>query len=469
MIPNSHPTSNELLGNGGSAEDAVLAAHLDECVACRVRSARLRESAGLPRPSLESLARIAEASVAISSALPKLLKSHPDRGPRPGELWRIGHEEAALAWVRRTFDDDAVDVIPVTLDTDMADSESIFVSGDMTPVGFDLVAFVSLRTHLHVGFFLNHVANLNIANDVEEVVSAMREQRPPRGVSTGVPIFGDQDQRIEYRQAIRDIFGDLTPGAWIRAHQLREMGESQSHHEPLPAASEPMTAPATRQESEDWESLDEEIRERLRGARCRSTNLPSRPTVTPLLKVSYLDTAVLVITTDDEAAFAEPAVLLEDVKSLVLIEPDVDAVAIAQSSVQSISDWSAVLLKVPHMRVALEVPKGTPTGPKVTLDGLSLIDTLVKYLDSAVAAWDVTEEAERYLGGTDVRDIAERHVADSLTQIAIEGRRAHQDAKKAWTDLPPRLKQSITAFIEAATHESFEKALQRLELEAEDD
>jgi hypothetical protein len=356
----------------------------------------------------------------------------------------------------------------------MADSESIFVSGDMTPVGFDLVAFVSLRTHVHEGFFLNHVANLNIANDVEEVVSAMREQRPPRGVSTGVPIVGDQDQRIEYRQAIRDIFGDLTPTAWARADQSGEIAEPQSHPEPQPerrpAASEPMTAPGTRHESsEEWERLDKEIRERLRGARCRSTNLPSRPTVTPLLKVTYLDTAVLVVATDNEAAFAEPAVLIEDVKSLVLIEPDVDAVAIAQSSVQPISDWSAVLLKVPHMRAALEVPKGTHTGPKVTLDGLSLIDTLVKYLDSAVAAWEVTEEAERYLGGTDVRDIAERHVTASLTQIAMEGRRAHQDAKKAWTDLPPRLKQNITAFIEAATHESFEKALQRLELEADDD
>jgi len=39
----------------------------------------------------------------------------------------------------------------------------------------------------------------------------------------------------------------------------------------------------------------------------------------------------------------------------------------------------------------------------------------------------------------------------------------------AWTDLPPRLKDSITAFIEAATNESFAEALLTLELEANDD
>lgn len=182
-----------------------------------IRRGRVAQAGTFPQPTSGSLRRLQDASPLLPAVVSRLDTSEPDRTPAVGEIWRVGGSEAMLVWVRRVFSDRAADVVPVVFDVDLADSESIIVPAGATCLGVELAAMVALRTHVHCGAFLTYIDTLDIADDVAEVMAATREGRGPRGVRNGPPIVDGRDQRIEYRQAIRDIFGEITPSAWEAA------------------------------------------------------------------------------------------------------------------------------------------------------------------------------------------------------------------------------------------------------------
>jgi hypothetical protein len=179
-----------------------------------IRHRRVAQAGPFPQPASDSLRRIQDASPPLPVVIGRLDASEPGRAPAVGEIWRVGGSEAMLVWIRRVLDDGVADVIPVVLDVDLADAESIIVPADATCLGVELAAMVALRTHVHCGAFLAHVDTLDIADDVAEVMAATREGWSPRRVRVGPPIVDGRDQRIEYRQAIRDIFGEIMPSVW---------------------------------------------------------------------------------------------------------------------------------------------------------------------------------------------------------------------------------------------------------------
>lgn len=166
-------------------------------------------------PSDDSLRYIAEAGTPLPAGLGDLIRAERAGDPQPGEVWRVGRSEAMLVWVRRVFDDGMADVVPLVLDVDFADDESILVPADA--VGVELAAMVAVRTHIDVSVFINRIGSIDLDNEVAEVMTAVREGRPPRGVPVGSPIEDDADQRIAYRQAIRRFFAALTPGQEVTA------------------------------------------------------------------------------------------------------------------------------------------------------------------------------------------------------------------------------------------------------------
>ena len=91
---------------------------------------------------------------------------------------------------------------------------------------------VSLRTHIHIGAFLNKVGILDIRKDITEVMTAVREGRRPSGVRVGPPIDDDDDQRLEYRQALRDLLAELSPSAWLAAEDDPGADTEQTASEP---------------------------------------------------------------------------------------------------------------------------------------------------------------------------------------------------------------------------------------------
>ncbi|MEV4323103.1 hypothetical protein AB0J37_12805 [Microbispora rosea] len=461
MIANVHPSSSELLAAQHEPDRAAASTleHLEECLACRVRQARIRRASGPDPSSFNSLQRIVEAATPLPEALATLVAQGKSGQPQPNEVWRIGRSEALLVWVRQTFDDGVADVIPLVLDVDLADQDSVVISADATPLASETVAMVSLRTHVHIGAFLNRIATLDIGNDVKEVMTAMREGRRPSKVRVGPPIDDDDDQRLEYRQAMRDLLAELSPSAWPETQDDPELDTRQSTGERT-----------TNNPPDEIDQIKMDLRERLRGVRIldvQSHTVPvdSHTQATSLFKVEYLDTAVLVASLHGGrlTEFPETRDVAAACRQLVLIEMDADAVAAAIQD----EDWLTVLFTTAHMRCAVELPDGANTGPTATLANLGLVDTLCKHLEGVIAAWEVTERPSRRIGRTDLQQIAAKHASESIQRIADEGKRARQAAKQAaWRSLPGELEERVTKFVVAvANKEAIGDALAVLSLE----
>jgi hypothetical protein len=464
MTANVHPSSSELLAALHEPDRAASTLeHLDECLACRVRLSRIRHASAPSTASADSIQRIAEASTLLPEVLADVVSGGKGGEPQPNEIWRIGRSEALLVWVRRVFEDGVADVIPVVLDVELADQESVVIGPDATRLATETAAMVSLRTHVHTGAFLNRVGILDIGKDVTEVMTAVLEGRRPSGVRVGPPIDDDDDQRLEYRQALRDLLAELSPSAWLGTQADPE------------ASSEPTASEATANRSpRDIDVIKADLNDRLWGVQCRdlaphTVMVDAAVRAISVLKVVYLDTAVLVATLHGGSltVFPETEALAAACRKMTLIETDADAVAIAIPG----GHWQALLFTTAHMRSAFELPGGAYTGPTATLEGHGLVDTLCKHLDGAVTAWEVAERSSNRIGRTDLHQIAARHAGASIGQITAEGKRAHQTAKRtAWGSLPDELDERVARFVVAVVNkEAVDDALAELSLETRDD
>jgi hypothetical protein len=350
----------------------------------------------------------------------------------------------------------------LVLDVELADQQSVLVGADATPLATETAAMVALRTHVHIGAFLNRVGDLDISRDVAEVMTAVREGRRPSGVRVGPPINDDQDQRLEYRQALRDLLAELSPSAWPETQDGADGGNQQTPNESI-----------TSRPGEDIDSIKTRLGERLSGVwfidgKSYTVAVDAHVDVTRAFKVMYLDTAILVATLDIEAedAYPEAALLAAACRTLAQSEPDVDAVAVAVPR----DDWLAQLFPSAYMRTAFQLPGGAPTGPMATLAGYGLVDTLCKHLEGSIPAWEVIERANSRIGRIDIHQVAARHADASIGRITLEGRRARQTAKKvAWGSLPNELEERLASFVVAVVSNDVGDALADLIQETGDD
>lgn len=428
----NHPLLRELrdmLLDGGDVPS--IRAHLDECLACRVRMARIAHADGLRMPSPDVFQGIVDASTAIPVAVNiPVDRSHVD--PERGELWRIGGDEALLAWVRKNFHDGAVDIVPVVLDAELADELTVIVDEANSPLAVELGAMVALRTHVHRDAFINRLGSLDIAEEIEDAIAAIREGRSATA-RVGSPVESDSDDRIEYRQALRDLLNELSPSRW-------------------PGRALPMGAPATFSPTVATADLQSQIQHRIRAARCMRLPIdqleigPGR-SLQPLFKVAYLNTSVVVVSVDSlNDALVDEVALIRACQRAMDSSPDADAVCVAEPG----AEWNCVLYSTASMRGALELPHGRSVGPEPILVGFGVVDTLSKYLEGAAPAWEVTERAPRGLGAINLAETAGRHVRLSLAGIEQQGRSARQAAKRAtWTALPTGLEGHVLRFITA--------------------
>lgn len=455
MTKSNHPSPSDLwaaLHEPAWAAETV--EHASECLACRVRISRIERAINPSVPTDDALGRIIHASNSLVEGLAFDSGEQPPR-PEPGEIWRIGRTEALLAWVRRVFDDGIVEVIPLVLDVELADQESIVIDRHATPLDTEVAALVALRTHVSGDAFMNLIGSVDIRKEVAEVMLALREDRLPRDVRLGTPLESDDDQRIEYRQVMRDLLAELSPSAWHTAQQA-----------------DPPASAGTQVDRPSVAEIKARLQERLRGAKCRY--LDPRPIeldlglkVEKVLKVNYLDTAVLVAIIDGSDAFPEFQKLVKVCRTMTHDESDVDAIAVAIPT----AEWSTMLFTTADMRNAFGLPNGEVVGPAATLEDHGLVDTLCKHFEGAVSSWEVTERAERTIGRTNLRQIAARHATTSIQQVAVEGGRAHQVAKKnAWGNLPTGLDERVVKFILAvASQEPLDSAIAEFVTEARDD
>lgn len=453
MAANVHPTSGEL---GIAARDPERAAaildHIHDCVACRVRLARISRDLGFEPPDNDSLQRVLAASSPLPDGLGELIRAERDGDPQPGEVWRVGRDEALLVWTRRVFDDGIADVVPLVLDVDLADEESVLVRADATPLATELAAMVALRTHIDLGAFINRIGDLDLRKEVNEVMTAVREGRRPSGVPVGPPIEDDGDRRIEYRQALRDFFSELTPDAWaeVKSAEVQLAGERQGAD----------------RSPDSLAGITERLIERVDGVNCRAVDehlstLNDGASARAVLKVSCLDATVLVVTI--EGGPCETGEIVAACEKMVQYENDVEAVAVTIPGM----DWQTSLFTRSSLRQAIVLPRGADVGPQAVFEGHHLVDTLAKHFEGATTAWDVTEQIVDRNDGWDLRRVVSVHAEAAIEAVRQQGRRAHQAAKKtAWQEVPADLAEQVARFVGAVVNNrSVDEALDELRLE----
>jgi hypothetical protein len=214
-MTNQHPTFAELDIAAREPEQATATLdHVDGCILCQARLARIYDALESTPPSEDTLQRLMRAAPPLPTGVAELILAPRVGDPQPGEIWRAGRTEAVLVWVRRVFDDGVADVVPLVMDVELADETTLLLGPETTVLDAPLAAMASLRTHVDFGAFINRFGAADLADAVTEVMAAMREGRRPVGVQVGPPILDDADRRIEYRCAVRDVLADLTPEAW---------------------------------------------------------------------------------------------------------------------------------------------------------------------------------------------------------------------------------------------------------------
>lgn len=474
LTSTDRPASQSSNVDGSSV--ARTSAHVRDCVACKIKAARLRDSAGLPAPTDEGLGRILAGATSLSEhqriAISGLGGSATG-GPNPGELWRVGRDRAQLVWVRKVIGDHLVSVIPVVLDQEMADDSSLLISDVESPIAVGLAAIVSLHTRIHPDAFINRVGNLGIDDDVETLV---RGEGATRRL-VGAPIVNKYDQRIEYQQALGDLFTDLAPSAWIagmtRSERRDELTKAEgrfasdgltpyeesvaSHAQVGEANSE-----ATRAWIEELSAFEEDLAFRLSARWHPTVNLrclTKAGAFTALSKCSYLDTAVLVIVFESAmAGSAQPSELVEGAMPLLQVDVDVDAVAICDPT----SEWMTTLLTRAGMRPA-QSASGQTVGPHIALDGLGLVDALHKHFERSYLAWDAVDQVSRSGAEPSISSIASAIARSSLESLHLQGGRAHQPKRAVWTAVSDDTATLAEEFVRIASDGDVERALRLLE------
>jgi hypothetical protein len=430
MNIHDHPSALTLAASQDESEEAAaVREHLAMCLICRVRADRLRHMTAPGSPSDDAIARILQASTPGPTVLARLTTACDDDPPRPGELWRVGRDEALLVWVRRVFAG-AADVIPAVLDIELADQESVVVPSHASPMGMPLALLTGVRGHIGMPAFLERLGSIEMSAQVQEVMTASREGRTPDGVDVGLPIESHEDQRVEYRQVVADLLSDLAPSRW-----------------PNPASDEPPES--------DYDELCTLLSQELPGRHhgTKVSAVPFRPVLAygetslwTCARVTYLDTSVIVAMLD--GAHLEEALLVTALANACLevvhLEPDADAIAVTGKS----SGWPTAVLRVPQLRTAFETPSGGRVPPRLKIEPLPVVDALAKFLDTQVTAWEETEPTAPKIQNLDFEQLALEAAIEAVGAVAAEGNRARIPAKQqAWTNLAEDLGPRIAAII----------------------
>lgn len=417
---------------------AAVRQHLSGCVACRVRAARLQHASAPGDPNEDAVARILAASAPGPAILATMTTVRDQDPPRPGEIWRIGRDEALLVWIRRVFDD-AVDVIPASLDVELADQESVFVPAESTPLGLPLALLTGVRTHVGLPAMLQRLGYFDASARVQEVMSAAREGRTPEGVETGAPIETEDDQRIEYRQVVADLLADLAPSRWADDPEYRVSEYDTDRVDDLP---------------ELIGMLRDSLAMRHSGCTVLRVNehritLTDGVSLTSIARIAYLDTSIVVVVLDGSVlndALRNESRLADACLEFIHVEPDAAAVAVTER----IADWPTVVQNVAQLRTAFEPPGGQEVAPCLSHEPLPIVDALAKFLDREGIAWESMEPVTAALHGLSFRDLALQSAAEAIYDITEQGRRALTAAKKSsWTNLPDGLESRIADSIAA--------------------
>lgn len=426
-----HSTSQELLAAAAHGASDVTEPHITTCLKCQVLVSRLREGrlapAGYSRATLSAL-RQSSPRVQVNEV------RAGDVAPTEGDVWRTQAPGSLLVWVRRIVDADTLEVLPLTLDVEMADSTSLVVEPERTSWDCAAVLLVDYRTHVHLGALAERVGSADAAQGVQTLLAGTTTQS---AIRIGPPILDPSDQRLEYRDVLRLQLSSYAPSVWAEDHP------------PAPSYGE---------------VPKEDLRTRLDGV-----TFVDWPGVTrlvapgielvPCVKSVYLDSVVLVCSISSSVFLSHIEQVVGACLSLVDEEFDADAVAVFVAA----EGQESIILRRSDLRSAIGLPSGVRIRPRPYLSGLGVVDILFKHFDRysfaiSWSAYDRMPDVQR----RDVPALASEQVRMSADRVAAMGRAAKQSAKRVgYSDAVDRL-GAVEAFVLQVTSGDLETALSHL-------
>lgn len=389
-----HPLDADLLDlvDGTLPLEAALAvdAHLARCVLCRIKRQRLMSE---PPTDVVDLG---------ASDVPRFRPVDSVDAPpvtaEPGELWLTGGDEAVMVLLRQFLDPSLSLVVPVTFEVEAADSETVVLDADASPLGVPLAIHDGMLWHLPLDVLRSRVVPARAVD-----LLAVTVGQP--GVSRGRPLEGPADPRHEVRQRIADRLLDLSPvdsgtaspdgttevdGFGPVRAQLQHLQRSGSTVEPFAT---PAGCP------DGWRGLGRVIERHL---------------------------SILVIgtpaglTTEPDYVAARGVAVRWHASALVVCSPE----------------GGTVDLYTPKgLYDAMQVPLGHRS-PEPTVSGLDLIDSVAKFFDLH-PLWHVPSASEtRPVPSIDVSELLERNgrvAAADLAKRTVRGAGKREAYKRAST------------------------------------
>lgn len=206
-MSDAHPTERVLArlvdDRLDSAQAEETRRHLDQCVRCASRVARLQPATTtvLPAARLESI--------------PVRFAEDRDVEPSKGEIWRLSWgetEQLAVVWVGGSL---PYTVLPL-IDSSLAGDGCVIFPNEESGLG-DVAVWMSARTDVPAVVMDARVGRL------KSIVALTRHDEADRadlslqtsGVEIGAPIRPELDARSDAMEIVRDEFRILSEAAWV--------------------------------------------------------------------------------------------------------------------------------------------------------------------------------------------------------------------------------------------------------------
>lgn len=392
-----HPLDTDLLDYVEAIAEPALAEriefHVAGCPICRVKLSRLHAAAPIP-----DVAAV-EPERGLSYDLIDV-EDVEGLHARPGELWLTSTDVATLVLVRAVRGvGSGVVVVPVVLDVEVADSSTLILDRDASPLGLPIAMFERLSTSVPTDALSGRIIPRSPV-DLLAVTDA------DAGVSRGRPLEGPTDPRREVRQDLIDRLSVLTP----------------------------VSPPAIARWETDAFDIDD-FREQLlawRGDACTVEPISALPFVAgashswvPMARVSEFGVRLVVIHTP--AGLNEPA----DVVAArgLLVKMDASAVVVANELSDHVEVYEPSV-----MFSGFDLPEGSPRS-RPLLGELNLVDAVVKFLDQKVRPAAVFGSSQTRADAVDVAAVLAERLVANLQDAIRRSSNFKPDKRQGFRDL----------------------------------
>lgn len=394
-----HPLDADLLDFvEGTCDDVVgdaIAAHLTECVVCRIKRQRLTGAPPMDIVDVRQLTIPPFGRIELEHA--------SGAEAQRGELWLTSGDDATMVLVRSIrADKSSVVVVPVTLDIEVADHGSIILQTQASPLAVPIVIYEDLIVSLPATALVEHVVPARLGADLLEL------RVGDVGVSRGSALEGPADPRLEVRQYLVDRLVTLDP------------------YQPARDSDESISFDRTAQVV----ALREELQFR-RGPECDIQELTTLPVLAEtsaewigIARVTDFAVRIIVIETptglidDRDFSSAQALITRLDCSALAVRTPMNDAVD---------------LYDAPTLFRAFELPEGTRASAPL-ISGLSLPDAVAKYLDQKRVQPFVSQTSHR-APRVDAKEVLAGEVAKAVDSTVKRASRLGPEKREGYKRL----------------------------------